>query len=268
MAFLLPYRHLMRRVEVLAAMMLAIGCAVASSNESEQPDINESGQPVINKFGQPVINKCRDMPSACVLSGQMYYATDTCQRHVPTSVADQPVRGALVFVVGGDSDFSRAITSATSVEDLPPFDHVGIIDVDSAGVSVIEASPQDGVTVTPWADFKAAAGSLMVVDMHKVVDTAAAVERARECIGRPYDWAYGCGTDSIYCSELVQIAYLDAEGKPIFKSRPMNFRDASGDIPDFWTRIFEKLGVPIPQGAPGTNPNDMARDALIILNVE
>lgn len=171
-------------------------------------------------------------------------------------------KGSLVFVAGGESEFSKAITSATAVEDLPPFDHVGIIDVDFSGVRVIEASPQYGVTATPWEDFKSSAGSLIVLDMRGVVDTAAAVERARGCIGRPYDWAYGCGIDSIYCSELVQIAYLDADGNPIFASRPMNFLDERGDMPEFWVRLFDNLGVPLPQGAPGTNPNDMARDAL------
>lgn len=180
------------------------------------------------------------------------------------SAAGQPAKGDLVFVVGGDSDFSQAITSATAAADFMAFDHVGIIDVDSAGVRVVEASPRDGVTVTPWSDFKASSPRLMVVGMSGTVDTDAAVERAKECVGRPYDWAYGCGSDSIYCSELVQIAYLDADGNPIFESRPMNFRDASGDISEFWMRLFERLGRPVPQGAPGTNPNDMARDALLL----
>lgn len=179
-----------------------------------------------------------------------------------TSVAVQPGRGDLVFVVGGDSDFSQAITSATALTDLMAFDHVGIIDVDSAGVMVVEASPRDGVTVTPWSDFKASSPRFMVVDISGAVDASAAVERAKDYIGRPYDWAYGCGTDSIYCSELVQISYLDAEDNPIFASRPMNFLDDRGEIPEFWSQLFEKLGLPVPQGAPGTNPNDMARDAI------
>lgn len=42
----------------------------------------------------------------------------------------------------------------------------------------------------------------------------------------------------------------------------MNFLDENGVMPEFWTRLFEKLGVAVPQGVPGTNPNDMARDAL------
>lgn len=171
-------------------------------------------------------------------------------------------KGDLVFVVGGDSDFSQAITTATAVTDMMAFDHVGIIDVDSTGVRVVEASPRYGVTVTPWIDFKAFSPRFMVVDMSGTVDASAAVERAKAYVGRPYDWAYGCGSDSIYCSELVQIAYLDTEDNHIFMSRPMNFLDERGELPEFWSQLFENLGLPVPQGAPGTNPNDMARDAI------
>lgn len=174
----------------------------------------------------------------------------------------EPEKGDLVFVAGDSSDFSRAITIATAISDRMAFDHVGIVDVDSAGIMVIEASPRVGVTITSWSDFQASSSQLMIVEMPDAVDLAKAVERAKECVGRPYDWAYGCGSDSIYCSELVQIAYLDADGNPIFGSRPMNFLDDKGDMPEFWTRLFEKLGQPVPQGAPGTNPSDMARDAL------
>ena len=43
----------------------------------------------------------------------------------------------------------------------------------------------------------------------------------------------------------------------------MNFRAADGTMPAFWTELFEKLGEPIPEGVPGTNPNDMAREGVL-----
>lgn len=173
----------------------------------------------------------------------------------------RPEKGQLVFVAGGDTDFSRAITSATALPEGLAFDHVGIIDADSTGVWVIEASPQAGVVVTPWSDFEALSPRLMLVSINDSIDTDAAVERAREYVGTPYDWAYTPGPDSIYCSELVQLSYLDSCGRPIFPSRPMNFLDEQGRLPSFWASLFERLGVPVPQGQPGTNPSDMARDA-------
>ena len=43
----------------------------------------------------------------------------------------------------------------------------------------------------------------------------------------------------------------------------MNFRNADGTMPQFWTDLFSRLGEPIPEGEPGTNPNDMARSTLL-----
>lgn len=92
----------------------------------------------------------------------------------PVSVAGPLAKGDLVFVVGGDSDFSRAITSATAADSMA-FDHVGIIDVDSAGVRVVESSPREGVTITPWSDFTASSPRLMVVRVSDSIDVDAAV---------------------------------------------------------------------------------------------
>ncbi len=41
---------------------------------------------------------------------------------------------------------------------------------------------------------------------------AAAVERAKEFLGRPYDARFGWGDDRIYCSELVVKAYQRGAG--------------------------------------------------------
>ncbi len=43
----------------------------------------------------------------------------------------------------------------------------------------------------------------------------------------------------------------------------MNFRAADGSMPPFWNELFAKLGEEIPEGLPGTNPNDMSRDTLL-----
>ena len=35
-------------------------------------------------------------------------------------------------------------------------------------------------------------------------------------------------------------------------------------MPRYWVALFEKLGEPIPEGEPGTNPNEMARDPQLV----
>ncbi len=37
----------------------------------------------------------------------------------------------------------------------------------------------------------------------------------------------------------------------------MNFKNQEGEMPAYWTWLFGQLGEPIPQGVPGTNPQQM-----------
>ena len=93
---------------------------------------------------------------------------------------------------------------------------------------------------------------------------AAAVRRARSFLGVPYDYSFRPGREKLYCSELVWASYLAPDGAedgtPLFTARPMNFRAADGTLPQFWADLFDRLGEQVPEGLPGTNPNDMARE--------
>ena len=42
-----------------------------------------------------------------------------------------------------------------------------------------------------------------------------------------------------------------------------NSRAADGTLPQFWADLFDQLGEQVPEGLPGTNPNDMAREELL-----
>ena len=89
-------------------------------------------------------------------------------------------------------------------------------------------------------------------------------ERALGYIGRTYDFAFSPVNDSIYCSELVWLSYLDNEGKPIFSTVPMSFRNKhTGQIDSAWVAHFAQYGVPIPEGVEGTNPSQMSLDTVI-----
>ena len=54
-------------------------------------------------------------------------------------------------------------------------------------------------------------------------------------------------------------AFIDSEGKHIFETVPMNFKGPDGKIPDFWIELFSRLSQEVPQGKPGTNPNDLSK---------
>lgn len=94
-------------------------------------------------------------------------------------------------------------------------------------------------------------------------DADSAVTRALGHLGEVYDWSYRPDNGKMYCSELVYESFRKKDGSPLFKARQMNFRDADGNMPAFWTSLFDKIGEPVPEGVPGTNPNDMSKEDVL-----
>lgn len=175
-------------------------------------------------------------------------------------------RGDLIFEISTDSEVSKAITESTAQADSLKFSHVGIIDVDDNGViSVIEATGKSGVVVTPLDSFMAKATAGVVVKRLTIdFDRDESLARAKAYVGRGYDWMYLPDNAEIYCSELVEKSYRTSDGKPIFSTIPMNFKDKDGNIPEFWVKLSEQTGQPLPQGMPGTNPTQLSHYPQLI----
>lgn len=177
--------------------------------------------------------------------------------------------GDLLFQVGHESAMSGAIAAATGKDQELKFTHVGIATVCGRADSVLEATSDGGVRMTALNEFldkSARLNGRPVVVAKRLKDTAgtaAAIARARTFLGQPYDYSFRPGNGKMYCSELVWESYLFPDGRRLFPARPMNFRAANGSMPAFWTELFAKLGEEIPEGVPGTNPNDMARDSVL-----
>lgn len=177
--------------------------------------------------------------------------------------------GDLLFQVGAASAMEEAITAATERDTMLNFTHVGIFLTTNEADSVLEATSDGGVRIVPLADFLNRAGRIagrpgvVAMRLRDTAGVALSVKRARQYAGLPYDYSYRPGNGRFYCSELVWESYRDTCGRRIFPARPMNFRAADGTMPAFWTELFEKLGEPIPEGVPGTNPNDMAREGVL-----
>ena len=177
--------------------------------------------------------------------------------------------GDLIFQVGNVSAMTSAISEATVRDRALSLTHVGIVAMDGDVAYVVEASPRGGVVRSTVRSFLESSGSIegrpaaVVMRLKEPFDDKMAVRRALEHLGEPYDWAYRHCNGQMYCSELVYDSYLDSNGYPLFLAHPMNFRNADGTMPQFWTDLFSRLGEPIPEGEPGTNPNDMARSTLL-----
>jgi len=178
----------------------------------------------------------------------------------------RPQTGDLLFTVGKQSEMTGAITAATGANGALNFSHVGIAVSAERADSVLEATSEGGVRMVPLSEFLAGAArigeapAVVVMRLRDTTGTAAAIERGRSCLGLPYDYSYYPDNGKFYCSELVWECYRNRDGSHRFEARPMNFRAADGTMPAFWSELFERLGEPIPEGVPGTNPNDMARD--------
>lgn len=196
--------------------------------------------------------------------------TGCCRKGSIFPAGYRPRTGDLLFVVAADSGFSQAIVQATAHHEPIKFSHVAILTVEKDTPYVLEASSRhDGVALVPWNDFLANAPVLggkpgiVVKRVETDFPVNEAISRARAHIGESYDWHFLPDNGMMYCSELVYESFRDAGGKPLFTARPMRFRDADGQMPAFWTELFDKLGEPVPEGQLGTNPNDMAKETIL-----
>ena len=165
--------------------------------------------------------------------------------------------GDLVFWSHGWSDMEEAISASTGA-----YTHVALVERDSADVVwIIESVPKAGVQRKSFSEFERNFPMSRTFDTYRLTipfDTAAVIARAKSLVGKPYDDAFLPDNDAYYCSELVQVAFGD-----LFESKPMNWRDADGKLPEYWLKHFKKLGMPVPEGVPGTNPTDMSRLPLL-----
>ncbi|MBO4476029.1 MAG: hypothetical protein J5737_04865 [Bacteroidales bacterium] len=189
--------------------------------------------------------------------------------------------GDLVFVglpLGYDAEtgsVDEAIASATGEDGLLNLIHVAIAEVKADSIWIIDATIAHGVDRHPLdtflRDFTLPDGSYpeFIVKRVKGVDADAAVERAKSFCGRAYDVRFLPDNEELYCSELVQRSYLDAAGMPVFESEPMNFNAPDGTMPPYWEWLFGQLGMEVPQGLPGTNPQRMSKaDCLVDVTLD
>lgn len=180
-----------------------------------------------------------------------------------------PRPGDLLFQDLDGSPFCDAVEAVTQGWHGAALTHVGLVARDANGAPVVIEALTKGVVETPLAEFlarsrddegrpKVLVGRLRV--RHEPL-IPAAIAAARQRLGRPYDDAFDIGNDAYYCSELIHLAFQEANGgQPLFALEPMTFRDPrTGETFPVWVEYFEKLGAPIPEGAPGLNPGGLSR---------
>ena len=99
--------------------------------------------------------------------------------------------------------------------------------------------------------------------MKDTTGISASVSRAKAFTGLKYNFGFTPCDSALYCTELVRDSYLTPAGEYIFNEAPMNFLAPDGTMPVYWEQLFDILGIPIPQGVPGTNPKAMSEEACL-----
>lgn len=190
--------------------------------------------------------------------------------------------GDLVFVgipaegpAAAEGSLGQAIAASTGSGDID-YIHTAILDVDSEGTWILDATDKRGVARYPLdtfiLDFHRHDGSFPTFEVFRLKDTEGVeefLEAAKKYIGESYDLGFLPDNGMHYCTELVYDTYI-RNGEHIFEAAPMNFKDESGEFPAFWVRTFKKIGAEIPQGKLGTNPQAMhGSDAIeYVMDIE
>lgn len=176
--------------------------------------------------------------------------------------ARNPLQPGDLLFQAGEGGMPMAIESSTGGS----FSHVGILG--ETLEDVWEAVPGDGVrhvSLQQFLDDAAldAVGKPYVRVYRAPCNWEDVLLHLKALKGRPYDKAFLPGDDALYCSELVYECYRDSTGAPLFTTIPMTFKGEDGVMVPYWVSHYAELGVAIPEGEPGTNPNDLSRNPLL-----
>ena len=160
------------------------------------------------------------------------------------------------------SDTANAITSVTTgLQDLP-IDHVAIVHYiggEQLGLPYVIEAVKPTVCLTPLDTFLCENGRVLQGRVNADCDIAASIKRCLMQVGKPYDDLYLPGDSAVYCSELVQMCFIDPSGKLVFDPVPMSFHDATGQVTDYWRDFYQAHGMTVPEGKPGSNPGELSR---------
>ena len=187
-----------------------------------------------------------------------------CQAYGQCTLTDLRSGDLLFFAPAKDN----AITKVTQGIGDVAIDHVAIVHRTNSSITTIEAVHR-GVVEMPIDSTRSRATNkneaVIVGRINSGLDIPASIARALQHLGKPYDFFFEPSDSAIYCSELVQKAFVDIEGKPVFHTIAMSFHTPDGKILPYWTEYYRRAGKTVPEGALGTNPGQLSRSRRLII---
>lgn len=179
----------------------------------------------------------------------------------PTSRPIQLHSGDLLFRGASSENISQAIDKVTQTSAETHFSHVGLVEILDSGVYVLHASPVGGSCEVSLKVFLHPKGDSVTVIAYRLKDPwqnsiPHAIIKAKQMLGKPYNFSYIMTDTSHYCSEFVYLAFAEDS---VFELNPMTFKDPkTHDFYPTWVDYYQKMGIEIPEGLPGCNPNGLA----------
>ena len=190
--------------------------------------------------------------------GRRFFCRSTIVAAILSAVGCQSLRtGDLLFHFTASDNAITAATGST-------IDHVAVY---IGSDSVIEAIPPRVTTTHLDSLIRRSPGYYRAARIHHV-DRRQFIRNVRSLLQRDYDSLYLPDNDAIYCSELVVRSAVNRRGEKLFCQVPMTFRDSSGHIPPYFTLLYSRHGMKVPEGLDGSNPGELfARELLSPLDI-
>lgn len=205
------------------------------------------------------------------------WVAQSCRRQVEAYHASHLCTDSLTDIRPGDLLFfcDTAGMGAAVRESTGEYTHVALVERVDDTIWIIDATQRYGVCRHVLAP---GCGETRFPDVYRlqepyVCSVEQFLRRAQSFIGQPYDNAFLPDNGAMYCSELIYESYVladdDEDGKEgggdkhLFEAKPMNWRDAHGELPKYWETHFRQLGIPVPEGVLGTNPTDLSRSTIL-----
>jgi len=175
--------------------------------------------------------------------------------------------GDLLFREETSGRLSEAIDQVTQTSGETHFSHVGLVEVTDTGIVVLHAYPEGGTCMILLKEFIHPKGDSVTVIAYRLKEEwqtgiPSAIQKAHHMLGKPYNFSYILTDTAYYCSDFIYRAFA---ADSVFSLEPMTFKDpATGNFPAAWKEYYQKMGIEIPEGQLGCNPNGLAASNKLI----
>lgn len=168
--------------------------------------------------------------------------------------------GDILFCSYQSGELSKAINEVTQTEKKTHYSHMALVEINEQDTFVIHASIKRDVVKETLQNFLQIDQPAQV-DVYRLVDSLThlipeGLNNANKLIGLSYNKHYKMNDTSYYCSQLLYELFKEHR---VFELEPMTFKNPGTDeFNGGWVKYYENMGMEIPEGEPGCNPNGLA----------